>query len=95
MAELGFPGLPGPRTGGRWPGCLRKGLHSVLGLESHRPSLCTPSRLGEETTDQRSRTEGILFPPICDLSFKFDIMVISLVDKKIECLRVFRYGFSA
>lgn len=95
MAELGFPGLPGPRTGGHWPGCLRNSLRNVLGLDSHRPSLCIPPRLGRGDDGPEGQNGGRLFPSICDLSFKFGIEVVSLVDKKVECLSVFHYGFSA
>jgi hypothetical protein len=84
MAEPGFPGLPGPRTGGRWPGCLRKSLRNVLGPDFHRPSLCTPPRLGRRDNRPEGQSGEHLFPPIYDLSFKFGIMVISLVDKKMN-----------
>lgn len=63
MAKLGFPGLPSPRTGGRWPGCLRKSLHNVLCLvwTLTGPPCVFPLSLEEQTAGQRSRVKGIYF----------------------------------
>lgn len=65
------------------------------GLDSHRPFLCIPPRFGRGDSRAEEQNGGHSSLSVCDLSFKLDIMVTSLVGKNIERPSVFCYGVSA
>lgn len=73
MAGLGFPGLPGPWTGGLWPGCRGRSLRDVLCLDCHshiRPFCSCPSQLGGGAGRPEGQ-EGLECRP-SSLSFKLE-----------------------
>lgn len=83
MARLGFPGLPGPWTGGLWPGCRGRSLGDVLCLDCHshvRPFCSCPSQLGggagrPEGQEKRAWNVGL---PVC-LSSLSNLNMITLL----------------